>query len=174
MSLWFLLLALAFAAVDVNVADQAALESLPGIGPSKAQAILAWREQNGPFKSLDDLDQVDGIGPSTLANLRDQVSFGAGAAGTPAQVAATPAAKSTTAAKAPPTSPAADAGCPVNVNTADAGALTALPGIGDGKAAAIVQHRTDHGNFASCDALDDVTGIGPATLSALRACCVVK
>lgn len=165
MSLWFLLVALVFAAVDVNSADASALESLPGIGPSKAQAIIAWRTANGPFKSLDDLDQVDGIGPSTLANLKDQVSFGAAAAagGKPGPTP-TP----------PPAVTAAPSGCSVNINAADASALTGLPGIGAGKAAAIVQYRADHGNFAACSELDNVSGIGAATLAGLLDCCVVK
>ena len=62
----------------------------------------------------------------------------------------------------------------MNINTADASALQNLPGIGASKAAAIVQHRTDNGAFASCDALDDVSGIGGATIANLRDCCTVK
>lgn len=163
---WILLVLSALAAVDVNTADASALETLPGIGPSKAQAIIAWRDANGPFKSLDDLDKVDGIGPSTLANLKDQVSFGGKAA--PAMAA------TSTAPAAPAAAPPPSGGCPVNINTADAAGLQNLPGIGASKAAAILQHRTDRGPFASCSALDDVTGIGPATVTALEACCVVK
>lgn len=165
MSLWFLLISLVFAAVDVNSADAGALETLPGIGPSKAQAIIAYRTANGPFKSIDDLDKVDGIGPSTLANLRDQVSFGAAAATAGAKAAPAPAA-------AP--APTASTGCSVNINAADASALTSLPGIGAGKAAAIVQYRADHGKFTACAELDNVSGIGAATLAGLLDCCVVQ
>lgn len=169
MSFCLLLISLALAAVDVNTAEAAALEGLPGIGPSKAQAIIAWRTANGPFKSLDDLDQVDGIGPSTLANLRDQVSFGAApGAKAPATRTVTPTAAATTAPA--PTA----AGCPVNINTADVSGLTQLPGIGEGKASTILQYRVDNGNFGSCAALDNVSGIGPATLAGLMDCCVVK
>lgn len=168
MSLWFLLVSLVFAAVDVNAADAGALETLPGIGPSKAQAIIAYRTANGPFKSIDDLDKVDGIGPSTLANLRDQVSFGAAAA-TAASAKAAPAPDA-----APAAAPAASATCSVNINAADASALTSLPGIGAGKAAAIVQYRADHGKFTTCAELDNVSGIGAATLAGLLDCCVVK
>jgi competence protein ComEA len=53
----------------------------------------------------------------------------------------------------------------VNVNTANQSALTALPGIGPAKAAAIVQHRTQHGPFKTLADLDAVSGIGPATLA---------
>lgn len=60
----------AFAAVDANSADQAALESVRGLGPSKAQAILAERKKNGPFKDAQDLhSRVKGIGEKTVERL---------------------------------------------------------------------------------------------------------
>ena len=55
--------------VNLNTADQAILESLPGVGPVTAQAILAWREENGGFQAVDDLLDVSGIGQATLAKL---------------------------------------------------------------------------------------------------------
>jgi len=64
---------LSFAATPVNVnkADAATIAtSLDGIGESKAQAIVAWRDAHGPFKSADDLAQVKGIGPATLERNR--------------------------------------------------------------------------------------------------------
>lgn len=59
--------------VDLNLADDAALQTLPGVGPATAAAILAWRDENGRFRSVDDLLGVPGIGPKTLEKLRDQV-----------------------------------------------------------------------------------------------------
>ncbi len=56
--------------VDVNTADAALLATLPGITPGRAAAIVANREQVGPFASCDDLVRVDGIGEATVANLR--------------------------------------------------------------------------------------------------------
>lgn len=47
--------------IDINTADADTLMTLPGIGPAKAEAILAWREAHGPFSSLMDLEQVSGI-----------------------------------------------------------------------------------------------------------------
>lgn len=55
--------------VDLNAASQDELESLPGVGPVTAQRILAWRTAHGVFSSLDELLEVDGIGPKTLAEL---------------------------------------------------------------------------------------------------------
>ena len=60
-------------AVDLNLADEAALQTLPGVGPATAAAILSWRDQNGRFRSVDDLLGVPGIGPKTLEKLRDRV-----------------------------------------------------------------------------------------------------
>ncbi|WP_293787355.1 ComEA family DNA-binding protein [uncultured Aeromicrobium sp.] len=60
-------------ALDLNRADQSALEELPGIGPVTAAAILDWRAENGSFRSVDDLLDVKGIGEATLAELRDHV-----------------------------------------------------------------------------------------------------
>ncbi|WP_217184222.1 ComEA family DNA-binding protein [Streptomyces sp. AC495_CC817] len=59
--------------VDLNSADQAALESLPRIGPALAERIISWREENGRFRSVDDLLAVPGIGEKLLAGLRDGV-----------------------------------------------------------------------------------------------------
>lgn len=59
--------------IDLNGADQAALETLPRIGPALAQRIIAWREENGRFRSVDDLLAVPGIGAKLLAGLREQV-----------------------------------------------------------------------------------------------------
>lgn len=59
--------------VNLNTATAEQLEALPGIGPSTAQAILAWRRQHGRFRSVDDLLNVRGIGRAKLDALRDQV-----------------------------------------------------------------------------------------------------
>lgn len=62
----------AFAGVNLNTATQAELEAVRGIGPTKAKAILAYREKNGSFKSVDELGKVKGFGKATLAKLKDQ------------------------------------------------------------------------------------------------------
>ncbi len=60
--------------VNINTADEAGLTSLKGIGKVKAQAILEYRQKNGPFKTVDDLIKVEGIGDKTVANLKDQLT----------------------------------------------------------------------------------------------------
>jgi competence protein ComEA len=57
--------------INVNSASAAQLEELPGVGPATAEAIIAHRDQNGPFASVDELLDVRGIGEAKLEQLRD-------------------------------------------------------------------------------------------------------
>lgn len=63
-----------FASVDINTADQKALEKLPGVGPAKAKAIIAHR----PYKAKEDLKKVDGIGDKTYKVLEPEISVSGG------------------------------------------------------------------------------------------------
>ena len=61
---------LAFAVVNINSATQDQLATLDGIGPVKAQAIIDYRKKNGPFKKIEDIKKVDGIGEATYNNIK--------------------------------------------------------------------------------------------------------
>lgn len=63
-------------AVNINTADQAALETIPGIGPVTAAAILQHRTEVRAFSTVDELLDVDGIGPATLESIRPYVTVG--------------------------------------------------------------------------------------------------
>lgn len=60
--------------LNVNRATAAELEKLPGIGPTLAARIVAYRAEHGPFRAVDELVRVPGIGPKTLEGLRDLVT----------------------------------------------------------------------------------------------------
>ncbi len=60
--------------VDINTATQEQLESLPGIGPATAQAIIQYRTEHGPFQAMSELDAVPGIGEATLESLQGLVT----------------------------------------------------------------------------------------------------
>lgn len=62
--------------VDLNTADVEELMTLPGIGETRAKAIVAYREEHGPFTYVEDLIQVPGIGEGILEGLMDQVTVG--------------------------------------------------------------------------------------------------
>ena len=62
----------ALAALDINTATQAELEAVKGIGPSKAKAIMAYREKTGGFKTVDELAKVKGFGPASADKLKGQ------------------------------------------------------------------------------------------------------
>lgn len=141
--------------ININTATAGQLTELNGIGDVKAAAIVEYRERHGNFSSVDELLNVSGIGEKTLDNIRAYITVGNTAAtGT----------QSTTAARAQ-----ADNSRLININTATAGQLTELSGIGDVKAAAIAEYRTKHGNFSSVDELLNVSGISEKTLDNIRA-----
>lgn len=90
--------------VDANNADQAALQSLKGLGPVKSQAIIDERTKNGPFKNADDLAaRVHGLGPKSVAKLEAEGLTIGGSSAPPTGASA----KHEKAAAAPATAPAA-------------------------------------------------------------------
>jgi comEA protein len=61
--------------LDLNIASEDELESLPGIGPVLAQRILDWRAENGPFRSPEDIMSVRGIGQATYEKIAPYITF---------------------------------------------------------------------------------------------------
>jgi competence protein ComEA len=62
-------------AININTADAVELDKLPGVGPSLARRIIEYRDKNGQFSSVEELDNVTGIGPSKLESLKDLVTI---------------------------------------------------------------------------------------------------
>jgi competence protein ComEA len=62
------------APLNINAATARDLEALPGLGPTRAAAILQYRQEHGPFAAVDELARVPGLGTGTVARLRDRVS----------------------------------------------------------------------------------------------------
>jgi len=147
----------AAAAIDLNTADQKTLESLPGIGPVLAKAIIAGR----PYKSVDDLNKVKGISASKLKAIKDKVTVGAAAAAPAAapSAAALPAVTEKAASaqkqvtekaastqkqvneKASKSASKLSPGQRVNINSASKEELEMIPGIGPAKSQAIIDGR---------------------------------
>jgi len=71
----------ALAAVNINTASQAELETVNGIGPNRAKAIVDDRKANGPYRKVDDLTRIQGIGSKNIASLRPHLTVGKGEAG---------------------------------------------------------------------------------------------
>lgn len=62
--------------ININTANEEQLTHLPGIGPTIAGRIIAYRDENGPFKSIDDLTKVHGIGTGILDNISPYITTG--------------------------------------------------------------------------------------------------
>jgi competence protein ComEA len=145
--------------VNLNTADAAALEALPGIGAATAKAIIAAR----PIKSFNELDKIRGLGKNRLDALRDLVTTGDEPAPVAAKTAApkTAAGKSTVSTKAMPKTAA---GQKVDINTAAKDDLDALPGIGPVKAQAIIEARP----FKTIEDVMKVKGIKEGEFSKIK------
>ncbi|MGB3413721.1 MAG: ComEA family DNA-binding protein [Microbacteriaceae bacterium] len=61
--------------ININTADKETLDSLPRIGPAMAERIIRYRESNGPFRDLESMLAVSGIGPAMINDLRDKITF---------------------------------------------------------------------------------------------------
>jgi competence protein ComEA len=150
--------------VNLNTADAAALEALPGIGAATAKAIIAAR----PIKSIDELDKIRGLGKNRIEALRNLVTTADEPAPTAAKTAPAPtSAKSTVSPKATPKTPA---GQKVDINTAAKEDLDTLPGIGPVKAQAIIEARP----FKTIEDIMKVKGIKEGEFSKIRDLITVK
>ncbi len=134
--------------VDINKADIETLIQLPGIGHVKAKAIIDYREENGEFKSLDEITKVKGIGEKTLVKLEPYLSL-------EGDLTKVQPSKDTEEAK--------EITKKININNASLDELTLLIGIGEKKAQAIVKYREEMGNFKRIEDIMNVKGIGNST-----------
>ena len=147
--------------IDINTATAEQLTALDGIGETKAAAIITYRDEHGAFSSVDELLNVKGIGEKLLEGIRADITVsGFGLSTQPGEA--------NTASVAGSGLSQATSG-KLDINTATAEQLTALDGIGETKAAAIVAYRSEHGGFSSVDELLNVKGIGEKLLEGIRA-----
>jgi len=73
-AMWFAISGVALAVVNINTATKEELTTLKGVGEKRAQEIINYRSKNGPFKTVDDLEKVPGIGPGIMKQIRSEVT----------------------------------------------------------------------------------------------------
>jgi competence protein ComEA len=177
--------------VDVNSADLETLETLPGVGAATAKRIVNGR----PYNSLSDLENVKGLSKAKVDALKDKVTFGPAApnSAAPSSKSSQTKSKNTSSANSGAASSEGGGtgtgsgsergakgstsagsteklapGQQLNINTASAAELEKLPGIGPTKAQAIVDYRTQNGNFKSIEDIEKVKGIKSGVFSKVK------
>lgn len=153
--------------VDLNTADRIELIQVPGVGPERADAILAHRAAHGPFGRVDELDSVRGIGPKTLAKARPHLTAAGESVTLERLERKPPPTAYPSSAKVRPGDP------PINVNTAPVPELLRLPGVGPVMAQRIVECREER-PFETVEDLRRVHRLGVKTLDGLRKYVVVR
>lgn len=168
--------------INEVTADELAAYKISGVGQGTAENIIAYRDENGPFRNWEDLDKAPRVGPSMLEKFKAAgVDFGAAAAeaasavdtaaaaGATAQSAsgAAPAPAASTASR-PAAGGAPAAGAKVNINRAGLEELCTLKRVGPALAQKIIDYRTANGPFKTIEELDNVSGVGPALIAGIR------
>lgn len=128
--------------IDINTANLPQLTKLPGIGKTLAKQIIDYRKQHGSFKTLNDLLNVPGIGPSRLNRIKGQIAL--------------------------EEKREVQLSKKINLNTISPEQLATITGIGPRLAKAIVNYRIKNGPFSSIDELTKIPRIGKKTCSSLK------
>jgi comEA protein len=165
--------------IDLNRATAEDLDAIPGLGPALAQRIVDYRKAHGPFKKIEDLMKVSGIGPQNLQKLKPCLGLGSPEAIAPpdweaartigkpesgnhleGQAVRLPGSKGDIQPKAP--------GRVIDPNRSSQEDLETLPGIGPVLAQRIIDYRRAHGPFKKIADLRKVSGIGPKKLEKIK------
>jgi competence protein ComEA len=165
--------------IDLNQATSEDLDAIPGLGPALAQRIIDYRKAHGPFKKIEELREISGVGPQNLEKLKPYLGLGTPEDSAPpdwkapmttgesvsgyrdeSQEGRLPGSKSDIGPKPP--------GRVIDPNIASKADLETLPGIGPVLAQRIIDYRRAHGPYKTIADLRKVSGIGRKKLEKIK------
>lgn len=132
--------------VNINTADSAGIQSLPNVGPNRAEDIMAYREEGNVFRNYKDLHEIEGFGSARVENLRPHVRYGEENYEEPSGGGGT------------------STGGTIDVNEASVDQLETLDGVGGVTAQRMVDYREQNDSFRSAEDLKAVPGLGDKTV----------
>jgi competence protein ComEA len=150
--------------IDVNEAPRSQLERISGVGPSTSKSIIEYREENGPFQSVEELDKISGIGPATVEDLRSEIKISGRLPGG----ADLSLGQEESGGSEEETEESSYSGPSINVNQASSSELQTLDGVGPATAESIIKFRDENGPITNLEQMDKIDGIGSATLENFR------
>lgn len=142
--------------IDINTANSMELQLLKGIGSTKADAIVNYRETSGIFSKKEDIMNVPGIGPATFEKIKDRLQITE---------------DDSEIGKQQKNHSDKDL---IDINQASQSQLERLPGIGSVKAKSIIEYRQLNGNFQDVADLLLVNGIGEKTLETMKPMIIIR
>jgi len=162
-----------FQRIDINTASAEELMTLPRVGSCTAARIIKYRKQHGKFSRAEELLNVKGIGPKTLAKIQKGICVGtdsikANSISTVPASSTIKVVKTAVGAGSKPAPTIIGENSLININAASASELEALPGIGHGKAKAILDYRSSCGPFQEVEDILRVKGIGEKILERIK------
>lgn len=139
--------------ININTANLEELDQITGVGPAIAQRIVDYRNQHGPFQTIEEIKNVSGIGDVTFEKMKDEITVGDVVAPSP-----TP----------PPPPPQAPEVAKININTASYEELQKITWVGEVIAQRIIDYRVQNGPFQTIEEIKNVKGIGDATFEKMK------
>ena len=155
--------------IDINTSGYDELQRITGVGPTIAGRIIDYRDTNGPFYTIEEIQNVSGIGQATFEKMKNEITVGDIEAPPPEESEpALPPPEDGEEEALPPPEPEPDTLGKININTASYEELQGITGVKTVIAQRIIDYRNANGPFDKIEDIKNVKGIGPVTFEKMK------